>query len=177
MTLGHCDITCFLQRWWNFWKTGWSAYGLYWAHRYHLELNCEKTWNLKKERNEACGLRDIHGTELFCVDRCMSSWQWKPLKRTLSEPSRSCWRPFHALRRRTGQSIWMNGRLANVVFITLHYCWVLGFVPTQEFFSVQIESTLKVRSRVSVCEFVLYVLNFDNMFLSCKALWVSESSL
>ena len=32
-----------LQRrhWGNFWETGWSAYGLFWAHRYHLELN----WN------------------------------------------------------------------------------------------------------------------------------------
>ena len=41
---------------------------------------------------------------------------------------------------------------------------------------VQVESTLKVRSRVCVCvcvcvrAFVLSVLNFDNMFLSCKAL-------
>ena len=26
----------------NFWETGWSAYGLFWAHRYHLELN----WNI-----------------------------------------------------------------------------------------------------------------------------------
>ena len=27
------------QRWGNFWETGWSAYGLFWTHRYHLELN------------------------------------------------------------------------------------------------------------------------------------------
>ena len=27
------------QRWENVWETGWSAYGLYRAHRYHLELN------------------------------------------------------------------------------------------------------------------------------------------
>ena len=27
------------QRWGNFWETGWSAYGLFRAHRYHLELN------------------------------------------------------------------------------------------------------------------------------------------
>ena len=26
------------QRWGNFWETGWSAYGLFRAHRYHLEL-------------------------------------------------------------------------------------------------------------------------------------------
>ena len=24
----------------NFWQMGWSTYGLFWAHRYHLELNC-----------------------------------------------------------------------------------------------------------------------------------------
>ena len=27
------------QLWENFWETGWSAYGLFRAHRYHLELN------------------------------------------------------------------------------------------------------------------------------------------
>ena len=27
------------QRWGNFWEMGWSAYGLFRAHRYHLELN------------------------------------------------------------------------------------------------------------------------------------------
>ena len=27
------------QRWGNFRETWWSAYGLFWAHRYHLELN------------------------------------------------------------------------------------------------------------------------------------------
>ena len=27
------------QRWRNFWETRWSAYGLFRAHRYHLELN------------------------------------------------------------------------------------------------------------------------------------------
>ena len=27
------------QRWGNFWETGWSAYGLFRAHRYHFELN------------------------------------------------------------------------------------------------------------------------------------------
>ena len=27
------------QGWRNFWETGWSAYGLFRAHRYHLELN------------------------------------------------------------------------------------------------------------------------------------------
>ena len=27
------------QRWGNFWETGWSTYGLFRAHRYHLELN------------------------------------------------------------------------------------------------------------------------------------------
>ena len=27
------------QRWGNFWETGWSAYGLFWEHRYHLELS------------------------------------------------------------------------------------------------------------------------------------------
>ena len=27
------------QRWGNFWETGWSAHGLFWVHRYHLELN------------------------------------------------------------------------------------------------------------------------------------------
>ena len=25
--------------WGNFWETGWSTYGLFWVHRYHLELN------------------------------------------------------------------------------------------------------------------------------------------
>ena len=28
------------QRWGNLWETGWSAYGLFWTHRYHLELMC-----------------------------------------------------------------------------------------------------------------------------------------
>ena len=28
------------QRWGNFWETGRNAYGLFRAHRYHLELNC-----------------------------------------------------------------------------------------------------------------------------------------
>ena len=27
------------QHWGNLWETGWSAYGLFQAHRYHLELN------------------------------------------------------------------------------------------------------------------------------------------
>ena len=27
------------RHWGNFWETGWSAYGLFRAHRYHLELN------------------------------------------------------------------------------------------------------------------------------------------
>ena len=27
------------QRWGNFWETGWSAYGLFRVHIYHLELN------------------------------------------------------------------------------------------------------------------------------------------
>ena len=30
---------CQRQRWVNFWETGWSTYGLFRAHRYHLELN------------------------------------------------------------------------------------------------------------------------------------------
>ena len=30
------------QRWRNFWKTGWSEYGLFRAHRYHLELTERK---------------------------------------------------------------------------------------------------------------------------------------
>ena len=34
------------QRWGNFWETGWSAYGLFRAHRYHLELNwIELNWS------------------------------------------------------------------------------------------------------------------------------------
>ena len=32
------------QLWGNFWETVWSAYGLYRAHRYHLELN----WTMRK---------------------------------------------------------------------------------------------------------------------------------
>ena len=27
------------RHWGHFWETGWSAYGLFWAHIYHLELN------------------------------------------------------------------------------------------------------------------------------------------
>ena len=35
------------QRWGNFWETGWSAYGLFRAHRYHLELNwTEQSWHV-----------------------------------------------------------------------------------------------------------------------------------
>ena len=33
------------QRWENFWETGWSAYGLFQVHRYHLELSwTELNW-------------------------------------------------------------------------------------------------------------------------------------
>ena len=32
------------QRWGNFWETGWSTYGLFQAHRYHLELNWTAMW-------------------------------------------------------------------------------------------------------------------------------------
>ena len=35
------------QLWGNFWETGWSAYGLFRAHRHHLELN----WNMSAESN------------------------------------------------------------------------------------------------------------------------------
>ena len=31
--------------WGNFWETGWGIYGLFWAHRYHLEVNsAELSW-------------------------------------------------------------------------------------------------------------------------------------
>ena len=37
------------QCWRNFWEMGWRTYGLFWAHRYHLELN----WT----ENEDCALK------------------------------------------------------------------------------------------------------------------------
>ena len=39
------------QRWGNFWETGWSACGLFPAHRYHLELNwteLKSSWALNR---------------------------------------------------------------------------------------------------------------------------------
>ena len=34
------------QHWGNFWETGWSAYGLFREHKYHLELNWTNTRGL-----------------------------------------------------------------------------------------------------------------------------------
>ena len=48
MREGHCQILELFQRqhWRNFWETGWSAYGLFWEHRYPLELNLSNNrWN------------------------------------------------------------------------------------------------------------------------------------
>ena len=38
------------QHWGNFWEMGWSAYGLFWAHRYHLELNWTD-WRNRLDKN------------------------------------------------------------------------------------------------------------------------------
>ena len=46
------------QCWGNFWETGWSAYRLFWANGYHLELNKLKTKrDGKKEEDFITNLR------------------------------------------------------------------------------------------------------------------------
>ena len=62
------------QHWGNFWETGWSTYGLFWVHRYHLELN----WTLS------------HGlyTPLF-ISLPTPFFNW--LCVSLSHPLLSCW--------------------------------------------------------------------------------------
>ena len=48
MREGHRQIVELFQRqhWRNFWETWWSAYGLFWEHRYHFELHLSNNrWN------------------------------------------------------------------------------------------------------------------------------------
>ena len=53
------------QLWGHFWETGWSAYGLFRAHRYHLELNwtepekSDSGYNYNYARTKACYLHYI----------------------------------------------------------------------------------------------------------------------
>ena len=37
--------------WGNLWETGWSTYGLFWAHRYHLQLNWHSNYLKPSNRN------------------------------------------------------------------------------------------------------------------------------
>ena len=65
-----------LQRWnWgNCWEIGWSAYGLFQARRYHLELNwTELTWLVcivRKEKWLALPLTRTEGTLLVFTKAC-----------------------------------------------------------------------------------------------------------
>ena len=51
------------QRWGNFWEMGWSAYGLFQAHIYHLELNWTELLSTVSLKNQTyiklCGLQDL----------------------------------------------------------------------------------------------------------------------
>ena len=61
-TLGPFERQC----WWNLWETGWSAYGLFRAHRYHLEMDWTK---LVSELSTLCVRVKINkrSFEPFCV--------------------------------------------------------------------------------------------------------------
>ena len=63
------------QRWGNAWDTGWSAYGLFRAHRYHLEL---KWWVLDSQWNG----EQINGNKISQLVNYVkqSSNQWKKKK-------------------------------------------------------------------------------------------------
>ena len=54
------------QRWGNFWKTGCSAYGLFRAHKYHLELNwTQLNWRRSKR---SVGNRNNEGSKFTIVN-------------------------------------------------------------------------------------------------------------
>ena len=78
-------------RWENFWEMGWSAYGLFRAHRYHLELN----WNWtklnedkrRKPHNVCSNSRlQLHWPEAHC--RCFR----KQLRHVLCLHDNGTWR-------------------------------------------------------------------------------------
>ena len=55
------------QRWGNFWETGWSAYGLFRAHRYHLEL----TERNSTHKNPCCRKFETFLDGLTCPRDCV----------------------------------------------------------------------------------------------------------
>ena len=64
------------QCWGNFWETGWSTYGLFRAHRHHLELkwtelNCQKAcWKETKQLGKIV----YFDTEIFWWHRPLMDW-------------------------------------------------------------------------------------------------------
>ena len=67
------------QRWGNFWETGWSAYGLFRAHRYYLEMKCtelDRYWGLSRNHSVS-----VHQSlkQLPFVDAMCSCWLCPPL--------------------------------------------------------------------------------------------------
>ena len=53
---GPSSIRRRLEHWGNFWETGWSAYGLFRARRYHLELN----WTEPNNNNNSVSCPEGH---------------------------------------------------------------------------------------------------------------------
>ena len=70
----------------NVWEKGWSEYGLFWAHRYHFELNwAELNW---QEATPGKRLRHWDGAHTFHSMQVMHHWgagiaQW--LERRISD--------------------------------------------------------------------------------------------
>ena len=64
------------QCWGNFWEMGWSTYGLFWAHRHHLELNwtelnCQKAcWKETKQLGKIV----YFDTEIFWWHGPLKDW-------------------------------------------------------------------------------------------------------
>ena len=60
----------FPLHWGNSWEKGWSAYGLSWAHRYHLDLNW--AWNngqnVRIASHDATGDRDFYLPSFYLTD-------------------------------------------------------------------------------------------------------------
>ena len=70
--------------WGNIWVMQWSAYGLFYGHRYHLELN----WMVITEEEKFCAKRRWE----LCLssDLCVRKWVSIPIKPDTSH-SINCW--------------------------------------------------------------------------------------
>ena len=85
------------QRWGNFWETGWSAYGLFRAYVYHLELNLNEP-NWTRETSLAVQWSKFHclnaGIRLKSphmppVNTVPHQWRlhWKPVRKEAGLPN------------------------------------------------------------------------------------------